>query len=119
MLKNIIINGYDYNKMKDIFQEKIINNGNDSFYSNTYYLCLFNNNPIAVYRNTKGYFHIIMLEKRKFQDDYLLGKNELKFSKSLWRTTKEIIDNAHNKDEYVEFAEGLKTNDIKLEEIKL
>lgn len=83
-------------------KNRVINEGDGTYYKNHYYLAFINNNPIAVYINNKNIIHVIMLEKSKTQGEYILDAFKgFKYFDTITGTPKEIIDLAQNKEDFL------------------
>ena len=113
MIYNIICEDIESNSIElwNTFKNRVINEGDGTYYNNTYYMAFINNQPVAVYINQKKIMHIVILNKSNNQDEYILDTFKgLKYFDNIMALPKEIIDLSSNKKDF--FNKNFKTIEI-------
>jgi spore coat protein CotF len=84
--------------LQNTIVSKIMCDENKEYYTNRYYMFLFNGNPVVAFINQKRIIHIILMEKSQQQSEFILKDGQLKYYDAIWATPKELINKAINND---------------------
>lgn len=104
MIYNLICEDIENKSMElwNTLKNRVINEGDGTYYNNTYYMSFINSQPVAVYINQKKIIHIILLNKSKNQEEYILNAFKgFKYFDSISALPKEIIDLSRNKKDFI------------------